>query len=120
MDSSKDEHIARLSPEQLACRGGRHDWPLNHLRLNHALPRGMKAVQIPETYGVWQMEETCPVCGTERIWTTGRGHSFRSDTVFSYVYPDNWVRIPRDIGVTSRDCLAVNIDLCSGMLFGED
>lgn len=119
-DPARKKRIARTLNEipdnQLACRSGRHDWPMDRLQVGRALPKGLRAV--PYTSGQYQLVDECQRCGKTRTITTLSDRSFDVDASYVYADPKEWVTLHEDLEVTKRDLRAENIRRNADRLFG--
>lgn len=106
--SSKTAYLNEIPDEQLACRAGRHDWPV--LVPGRKLPQNFRVAR--ERDGVFQLTEICGRCGEERTMTTLPRGVFDMGAVYAYKYPKDWVRVPRDVELSRRDCVAENLRRC--------
>lgn len=96
------EWLLNADDAWLACRGN-HNFPKMRL-VDGGLPEGIRADRQPDRS--YQITETCPDCGTKRIYSTVPG-GFLGDLQPHYVYdwPDGY-RQPKGAStyVTMRDC----------------
>lgn len=96
-------YLADMDDEQLACRAGRHSWPI--LIPGRKIPRGIRAT-LNAHDGSYQITETCPVCGETRTKTTLPRGVYDRNAVYRYEYPPNWIRIPLDEPISRADIVA--------------
>jgi hypothetical protein len=100
---------------QLACRAGRHDWPMDRLQVGKPLPRGLEVDPAPG--GCYQMTDICQRCGKRRIVTTLPQGVYDTSADYDYKDPADWVRLGRDLEVTKRELRAENIARNAERLF---
>jgi hypothetical protein len=106
---SAERLLSEIDDDQLACRAGRHDWPVLKAGAKK-LPKGMAASRQAD--GCFQITETCGNCRKKRVTTTLPGGVFDVDARRDYEDPENWVKIPRDLGLTRRDLVGENWRRC--------
>lgn len=85
--------LARMSLEQMLCRGNYHPWPV--LEPGKRVPRGYRATVQRD--GCYQITETCPRCGSMRTSTTLPGGASDPDVQRRIIHPDNWITLPRNL-----------------------
>jgi hypothetical protein len=104
---SFEHELLRLLNEipdwEVACRGGRHRFPLDDAVPGRKLPKGVGA--RPARDGCYQVAERCPKCQTLRVWLTLPGGRLDASVQYRYVYPPEWVKVPREFGVGRRSFL---------------
>lgn len=91
---NKDGWLRSIPANQLACRV-RHEWPMDKLRPGKPVPRGISITTSLE--GTKLVTETCPSCDKKRHSERGRFGMLLG--VYSYTDPENWVKVPAEIGI---------------------
>lgn len=97
---SKLARLAELSDEQLACRAGRHSWPI--MVPGRKIPKGIYATRYPED-GSYQITETCEICDETRVMVTLPNGVYDANAKYAYTYPKSWVRFSIDEEITRAD-----------------
>lgn len=106
--------VGKLSNEQLACRAGRHPWPV--LIPGLPIPDGIRPT--PNHDGSFQITETCPICGSTRTRTTLPKGSYDRSAHYAYRHPEDWLTIHQDEEVTRGDIVAELYRRVGPELFG--
>jgi hypothetical protein len=84
--SSAQDWLHTADDDILGCRGQGHRYP--KLRAGR---RKIKGIQVrPPVDGIYQIEATCPDCGTIRIENTLPGGALERPVRYRYIYPDNY------------------------------
>jgi hypothetical protein len=103
--------VDEIPDRQLACRAGRHKWPLDELEVGKKAPKGLEISPSPSGY---QLDDVCTRCGKTRTFTT-HGNILDDTTDRRYKDPKDWVKLDRDLEVTKNKLRAALI-IRSGLL----
>lgn len=107
--------VSEIPDNQLACRAGRHKWPLDDLQYGKPVPKGLQA--IPQVDGCYQLRDVCQRCGKVRVLTTLPKGVFDVSADYDYRNPSDWVTLGEELNVTKRDLRAENVARNAGALF---
>ena len=103
LKDQRREDMADIDDEQIFCRArgfaGGHDWP--KLRPGKRIPKNFHPMLTRE--GTLLVTETCRACGKVRWYMSGVGGMFDLGSKKRYKDPENWKRLARDLGYSSRD-----------------
>lgn len=91
--------LNELDDRHLACRAGRHSWPV--LIPGRKLPKGISATRQAD--GCYQVTETCAVCDEERTKTTLPNGVYDQSATYKYRYPERWIRFSIDEEISRSD-----------------
>lgn len=99
-----DEIFSQADASVTACRARGHSWP----RMEAGRP--LKNVRVSGSReGGYQITEVCEYCGTERTRTLLPGFRIDRNAHYVYRYPENWVHVPSESGVTKADWVDQNL-----------
>lgn len=99
-ETTADQWLNNADDDVLGCRGQGHHFPkLGRRRGTRKVPKGIKV--HPPLDGVYQIDSTCPDCGTVRIMETSPDGEIRSPNRYRYEYPEGY-RPPKGVAVSRR------------------
>ncbi len=93
---SAEDAINDMDDEEVICRAGFHEYPLDKIRPGRKL-RGVDVAR--QIDGCYQVVERCLSCGmVERTSVTLPGGAYDSEVVYHHRYLKPWKKVPAQFG----------------------